>query len=209
VASAPGPVGGHTCRDSLGRISGRLLWSGASRWRASPGTGASAAANRAVDDKKAEINALLDQLPALQAAVDNATTAVTSKQGEITHAERPDGHPGRSAGRPQRPDQAAEAAVLDLQTRVAPLLAQLSQLKNDVSATEAKLGRLQAELMSLDKQVTDAQAVLRNVQPQKKTNKDAIAGQTATVQDLQDTLGTVQSQIKAIDASITLGGCVA
>src|SRR3954468_19720954 len=64
----------------------------------------------------------------------------------------------------------AAEAVLDLHTRVAPL-AQLSQLNNDVSATEAKLGRLQAELTSLDKRVTDAQAVLRTCKPRRRRTR--------------------------------------
>jgi hypothetical protein len=51
--------------------------------------------------------------------------------------------------------------------------------------------------------------VLRNLQAQKKSNKEAITTQTATVQSLQAKLGAVQDQIKAIDGTIALGGCVA
>jgi acetate kinase len=63
--------------------------------------------------------------------------------------------------------------------------------------------------MSLDKQVTDAQTVLRNLEAQKKQNKEAIAAQRIVVSGLQAKLGDVQNQIKAIDVTIALGGCVA
>ena len=79
----------------------------------------------------------------------------------------------------------------------------------EITATETRLSSLQVMLTALDKQVTDAQTVLRNLEAQKKQNRDAIAAQKATVTSLQAKLGDVQNQIKAIDATIALGGCVA
>ncbi len=82
---------------------------------------------------------------------------------------------------------------------MAPLLAQLSSIDEQVSATEAKLKTLQTQLQGLDAKIVQAQDALRVLEGQKKANKDAIAAQKAVVLGLQGQLATVQSQIKAID----------
>jgi hypothetical protein len=51
--------------------------------------------------------------------------------------------------------------------------------------------------------------VLRGLTGQKQANKDAIAAQVATVNSLEEKLGAVQNQIRSIDGTIALGGCVA
>lgn len=51
--------------------------------------------------------------------------------------------------------------------------------------------------------------MLRDLQAKKGANKDAIAAQKLIVIGLEDKLGAIQTQIKAIDGQIALGGCVA
>ena len=104
---------------------------------------------------------------------------------------------------------AKEKEVLGLQVRVAPLLAELTKLNGEISATEASLKALQAQSITLDAQVVAAQTVLRDLQSKKGPNKAAVADQKAVVSGLEVKLGEVQNQIKAIDGSIQLGGCVA
>jgi hypothetical protein len=101
----------------------------------------------------------------------------------------------------------AEAAVLDLQTRVKPLLAQRNQLNDEVSARGGPAGHPARPAVVARRSAHHRPRVLRDLQAQKKTNKDAIAAQTTTVKGLQDKLGGVQAQINAIDATIALGGC--
>jgi len=104
---------------------------------------------------------------------------------------------------------AKEREILDLQARVAPLMAQLDGLNGEISATETKLTELQAQLTGLDQKLTDANTTLANLQAKKGANKDSIAAQKKTVTGLQDQLGSIQNQIRAIDGQIGLGGCAA
>ena len=89
------------------------------------------------------------------------------------------------------------------------MLTQLNALNGEISATENQLKDLQAQLTALDLQVTNAQTELSKLQARKGANKDAIAAQKKIVVDLQDRLGNVQNEIRAIDGQIALGGCVA
>jgi chromosome segregation ATPase len=68
---------------------------------------------------------------------------------------------------------------------------------------------LQAKSVDLDKQVTAAQGKLRTLKATKVQNQAAIKTQTDITNGLEDQLGVVQRQIKALDATIVLGGCVA
>jgi len=167
------------------------------------------ARNAAAAAKASEVAGLQSQLPALTKALQDATAAVSAKQAEIaalsadldTLVAQVTALNGQIA--------AKEREILDLQARVAPLMAQLDGLNGEISATETKLRELQAQLTGLDQKLTDANTTLANLQAKKGANKDSIAAQKKTVTGLQDQLGSIQNQIRAIDGQIALGGCVA
>lgn len=48
---------------------------------------------------------------------------------------------------------------------------------------------------------------LRDLETQQKANNDAIVTQAATLQGVQDELGSVEEQIRSIDGTLELGGC--
>ncbi|WP_411374680.1 hypothetical protein ACLH0K_16855 [Arthrobacter sp. MPF02] len=66
---------------------------------------------------------------------------------------------------------------------------------------------MQDQSLVLDRQITEEQKKLANLQRQKKINKDAVAAQTLVVNSLTAKLGDIQKQIAAIDGTKALGGC--
>ncbi len=104
---------------------------------------------------------------------------------------------------------AQDLVVQGLETKVAGLLGDLQALDGEISAKETALKGLQADLTAVTAAISAQQDGLRDLESQLDANEAAVEAQEAIILDLQAKNAAVLAQIKAIDAQIALGGCIA